>query len=196
MKTLFTLEDHYNFIDDCIKASPKEVVISTFGIWAGFKFDGQSVSDNIMPYTRTVLDKLRSVPKVRVLVSTSSYTSCRGFAPCMDCELKYFQSMLRLLSHVEAYNCFEWRHASDTHLKLMIFIYSNNVKAAVIGGRNFTNSQWADLTFGIGNITRIDEIKSHFDEVWNNSPLITNSLIEKLLADNNISANSIKLMGV
>jgi hypothetical protein len=195
MKIMLTLAQHNDFIVECLAGKPDSVFVTTYGIWAGYNFEGKdAVSADKMPFTRKILDGFRAVKDVRMLVSIPSYASCKGLERCLNCESKYVQSLFRLQSHADAFPAFQWRLVTDSHIKAIVFTYKGGHKIAVVGGRNFTNSQWADITFGIGTPAQIAPMEAHAQEMWIKGLPISNDVIGEIIQANEISSQAMEFI--
>lgn len=181
---LTTLDSFYDAIYKCIEEKPKRVLLSSFGIYAGILDDGRDVHSWGGKYknrVHDVLDKLEKISEVNILVSMSPYRSCKGKdAFCKDCFETYGKQVTRLLKHVEKWHNFKWRFQNDSHFKTIIFVYDNNVKA-VVGGRNFTNSDWADINWQIDG-QDANKLVPYFEDLWKNSSDITETALAETLA--------------
>ncbi len=167
--------DHYGFIKQCIKDKPEHVLISTFGIYAGVTYDGRDTTEWGSSYsleTREIIDVLKDIDTVRFLVGVSDYRSCRGKLRCKDCERTYAQSLLRLGFHAEKFPWIEWKISTELHLKCSLFFYdmdcSSDKAKGIAGGRNFTNSSWADITFEL-TTEQIEQLHTHVAGLWDES---------------------------
>jgi len=195
MNLFLTNEEHFGFINKCLDENPKKVLISTFGIWAGFTHDGQDSAtwkNKAKTNTRLVLDRMHDVPSVQMLISMGPYKSCKGKEQCLACEAQYAKSVFRLIEHEKAYPNFRWRMTFSSHLKCMLFFYPSKC-VGISGGRNFTDSEWADLSFEIDQ-DNILKIGTHVVGIWKTATPITNDAMSGVLESQGISMDGIKLL--
>jgi len=144
--------DHSQFLFDRVHEKPSHVLIASFGIYAGITYAGQDVTkwgEQYRTATRDLMEIMRGLPDVRMLIGVADYKSCKGKSTrCTDCEVEYVRAFMRLVNHAELFPEFKWRISTELHLKCSLFFYDKPARAAgVAGGRNFTDSSWADVTF-------------------------------------------------
>jgi hypothetical protein len=166
------------------------VLISTFGIYAGFTADGQDSTGWGPKYqldTRDLLEMMREIADVRLLVGVSEYKSCRGDIACKDCETQYVRQMVRLHSHADAFPEFRWRFTTELHLKCVLFQNGQSF-AGVAGGRNFSDSKWADVTFELNKKNAV-ELSRFWVDLWRRSTDINNETIDEFLQKQKVSAD-------
>lgn len=154
-----TTENCYDQLYKWLEEKPAVVQISTFGIYAGILDTGKDmheVGGKYTSQTHKLLDKLHSIEglTVHILVGVSQYKSCKdkGKTHCEDCYVTYGKQFTRLLKHVEKWPNFKWRFGEELHLKCTIFSYGDDEgnlshRRVLGGGRNLTDSDWADITF-------------------------------------------------
>ena len=192
--------DHYGFINQCIDDDPKHTIISTFGIYAGITYDGRDTSEWGSSYsleTRDIINRLQKIDNVRFLIGVAEYRSCKSGRSnyCIDCEQQYIRTLLRLVFHAEKFPEFEWRITHNLHLKCCLFFYDQDcdpVQAkGVAGGRNFTNSDWADVTFEL-QPDQIKELHDYTHDLWEEALPATDDSINLILESQKISDKSIK----
>lgn len=191
MKLLFSNEDHFEFLRNCVKANPNRVRIATFGLYAGITADDIDWSNKYPSEVRNFLESLRSIQSVRVLVGNQEYKSCKGKAIiCSDCERKYVMDLIRLVNHAEKFPEFKWRISSACHIKCALFTYDDYELRGVTGGRNLTNSTWADVSVELDKMSNM-RLEEHFDEVWKNSLILNNDRIGQIMEEQEISPKTI-----
>jgi hypothetical protein len=169
---------HNNFLLKEIAKSPNSVSISTFGIYLGITYDGSDTSNWGHKYIcecREVADALESIKNVNILVGVSDYTSCKGKIRCLDCEATYSKSMIRILNHVSFFPKFNWKMSRNIHLKCFLFDFDDH-SSCVSGGRNFTGSNWCDLTFPLSE-DDCNIVKDHYRHYWDNAVEIDSDAI-------------------
>lgn len=199
MRLLLTLEDHFKFLNECVRAKPNKVRVATFGLWAGIMPDGRDSrewGEKFRSETREFLEALREVPghggKVRMLVGNYEYKSCKGKnTTCTDCEKQYVMGLVRLINHAEKFPEFKWRVNKGSHVKCALFYYDNGDVKGVAGGRNMTDSSWADVTVELDkmSILRLDD---HFDGIWKESHLLNNDRIGTIMEEQGISEKTVQ----
>ena len=67
MKMFLGQEEHAEYLSRCVADSPKSILISSFGIYAGITYSGQDTTEWGEKYkleTRTLMEKIRSLPHV------------------------------------------------------------------------------------------------------------------------------------
>lgn len=192
MQLLYDLNDYYDHLFGLVSKKPISVSIATYGIWAGLRADGSDMCEKGSQYrskTRDLLDALQQTRDVRLLVSTSSYSSCRGYHVCYDCERRFVAQLFRLLSHVDKFSNYQWRMLHGCHLKCSLFTYVDDA-CGIAGGRNFTDSDWADLSLTL-DVLGTYEILGHFNQLWTKATPITNQTISAVLSEERISQTAI-----
>jgi hypothetical protein len=179
---------HSQFLLECVEENPQNVLFSSYGLYAGITYDDRDTNDFGDQYitdTMKILNALQNIAKngskVRFLVGVSSYMSCKGKMACVDCEKKYARSLIRLMNHVDRFPEINWKITTDFHMKAYLFFYKDKVKG-VSGGRNFTDSDWSDVTFELGN-DQIKNLYRHVQEAWDAArPAIDDTVA--VIADN------------
>jgi hypothetical protein len=193
MKMFITPEEHSQYHFERVADKPKTVIISTFGIYCGITYSGQDTTqwgDKYRLATRDLMEAMRGIPDVRMLIGVANYKSCRNKQQCLDCEKQYVQQLVRLVFHAELFPEFQWRVTTELHLKCSIFLYPDKPKKinGIAGGRNFTDSKWADITFELSE-TQIKTVYNHVKEQWNKAVEITDDAVAEIFRQQNISAN-------
>jgi hypothetical protein len=197
MQMFLTQSEHSGFLFDCVARRPDKVLISTFGIYAGITYSGQDTTQWGEKYrlaTRDLLESLRAKgkhrPKVQMMVGVAEYKGCKGEKYCKDCEIQYAKGLIRLVYHAEIFPDFEWRVSTQLHLKCAIFYYKAGPPRGVAGGRNFTDSDWADVTMELSD-DQTAILAEHTIELWNNSPELNDKTIGVILDQQQISSKTI-----
>lgn len=198
MRMFIPNAEHYQFLNDCVDANPEHVMISTFGIYAGLTYDGRDSTewgDGYSLETRDLITKLQKLDNVRFLVGVAHYKSCKNKLPCLDCEKQYVRSLFRLIFHADKFPEFEWRITTELHLKCSLFFYDQDcdpkLAKGVAGGRNFTNSSWADVTFELES-KQIAELHDYTGDLWEESLPATDESVSTILEQQQISEKGIK----
>ncbi len=196
--TMFLDNDaHYGFMQECIKMNPKKTVMSTYGIYAGVLFDTRDTTkfgdkSKYGLYTRDILDELVNFDDVSILVGISTYKSCKpNNARCIDCETNYAKQLIRIVNHAETFPSIKWKMTNELHLKCSLFFYDDMTPLGVAGGRNFTNSDWADITFELAE-KQIETLNEYFQTLWNVSRDVDDDTCGAILKENMISEKAIE----
>lgn len=180
---------HFSYLFEQVANKPSEVFISTFGIYCGITHDGRDTTQWGAKYklaSRDLLEALRPTPaKVKILVGAGTYRSCKGKLACLDCEKTYFQGLIRLVNHADLFPEFQWRVTTELHLKCALFSYGKTV-TGVAGGRNFTDSNWSDVTFELASGQIVDLFK-HVKDQWKLAKTLDDAAISNILVQQNIS---------
>lgn len=186
-------EDHYQYLRDSIALNPAHVIISTYGVYAGITHDGQDITQLGEKYkknTKDILDMLKG-HDVRILVGVSNYKSCKTKGQCIDCEKQYAKMILRTAEHASFFNHVKWKITTELHLKCYLFFYNDKTVRGLAGGRNFTDSEWADISFEL-NLNQIKTLYGHTKKLWDSAQSITDSAISDLLISQGISEEGVQ----
>lgn len=187
--------EHVEYLFDKLREGPRQVLISSFGVYAGFTYDGRDTTEWGKKYalaTRDMLEEMRGIQGVRMLIGVAKYRSCKGFTYCRDCEINYVRQLFRVAFHAEHFPEFQWRICTELHLKCALFFYDNHIEG-VAGGRNFTDSSWADVTV---ELTRqyARRLANHTMELWNRSWPVGEEAINKILESEGISNSTLRFL--
>jgi len=179
----FTTEECYKELYTWLKAKPTSIQIGTFGIYAGILDTGKSMHEIGGKYassTHKLLDEFcKSQTKIDILVGVAPYRSCKGKEHCEDCYKTYGKQIMRLLKHAENWPKCTWRFKEELHLKCTIFNYLDNSKNRILGGgRNFTDSDWADISFELPK-DLTEPIQKYFTEQWDKGLPVTEENLTK-----------------
>lgn len=182
-----TLQEYYDYLYECIDDQPQEIRISTFGIYAGILDTGKSMHSIGGKYLSKVHNFLDAVEektdRVKILVGLPMYRSCKGkHEVCKHCITSYAKIYSRLAKHQENWPSFQWRFHGELHLKCAIFDYDNNKARTIVGGRNFTDSDWADISFALQQ-KQIPRLKKFYDNLWKQSEEVTDENLSNFLED-------------
>lgn len=181
-------EDHNQFLTDCVTKDPDRVFISTFGMYLGITYDGRDTTEWGEEYalaTRDLAESMRSLPDVNILVGVANYRSCKNKITCIDCEKQYVRTLLRHVNHAELFPEFTWKMTTDLHLKSFLFYWGED-KIGVTGGRNFTDSDWTDVSVVI-TADQISQIEKLAEPVWEEAYDITDTNAGKIFEEQEIS---------
>lgn len=204
MRLLFDLADHYNFLNNCVEEKPTAIRLGTYGLYAGIMPDGRDSRDWGAKYrseTRELLEKIKTTDaKVKILVGQYEHKSCKGKSVvCSDCERKYVLDLVRLMNHAEAFSGFKWRISTGIHLKCAIFTYPESNPSAIrgqVGGRNLTDSQWADVSVELDKMSCI-RVQEKFDELWEDALILNADRIGRIMEEQQIAQSTIdKIMSM
>lgn len=185
--------DHSKFLFDRVAEVPDHTIISSFGIYAGITYNGNDTTEWGEKYrlaTRDLLETMRKLPDVKMLIGVADYRSCKNKDYCRDCEINYAKGLLRLAFHAELFPEFKWRVSTQLHLKCALFFYGNEIKG-VAGGRNFTDSNWADVTIEL-NDEYCRELAKHTIDLWKSSPKLNDDAVAQILDDQGISKKTLQ----
>lgn len=183
-----TTDECYEELYKWLEQNPTLVQISSFGIYAGIVDSGKDIHKIGGKYTsstHTFLDKLAETNvKTQILIGVAAYTSCKeDKSQCKDCFKKYSKNMMRLLKHVENWPNFEWRFREELHLKCTIFNYKDAKKDRILGGgRNLTDSNWADISFEPPR-ELVPDLKEYFINQWNVSTPVTEEKLAEYVTE-------------
>jgi hypothetical protein len=197
MQMFVDFESHAKFLKEMIEAGPEEVVISSFGIYAGITHTSQDTTlwgEKYALESRNLLDQLREVPNTKIVIGLTEYASCMEKKRCLDCEAKYAKQVMRVSNHAVAFPELQWRMTTKLHLKCVLAFYSDSAKG-VAGGRNFSDSEWTDATFELME-QQIPVLKEHALGVWDKAVVMNDANVAKLLEEQGVSDEGIaKLLG-
>lgn len=196
---LLDSDAYYEYLSGCARRSPKAVALATFGLYAGILTDGRDTRDWGPRYksrTRDIMELMRSVPDVRILIGLYPYRSCKGKQVCHNCESQFVRQFLRLLEHADHFPTFNWRVNLESHIKCVLFTYAQSLDssaelAGVAGGRNFTDSNWADVSFTL-EPQAIQQLSSHYDELWEAAWPLTNAAADEFIRQEGISEKGVQ----
>jgi len=188
MKLLLEHDDHSRYLSDRVAEKPQKVLITSFGIYAGITYNGQDSTtwgDKYRLATRDLMEAMRTIPEVKILIGVAEYKSCKNKNYCIDCEKQYVKNLLRLVFHTELFPEFEWRVSTDLHLKCALFYYDDIIQG-VAGGRNLTDSNWADITVVLDKKHAM-ELSQHSLNLWDKSSKLTDAAITDIFKSQHIS---------
>jgi len=195
MKMFMNDDGHFDYLMECLDSKPKHILFSSYGLYAGISYDDRDTNEFGNQYVTRTMQVLKKMQKlvdtnIRFLVGVSSYKSCKGKEPCIDCEKQYARGLLRVMNHVTRFPEFDWRITTEHHLKAYLFFYDNEIRG-VGGGRNFTNSSWADATFEL-NKAQIKQLYKHVQSEWDRGVKATNSAIATILEEQGVSPEGLE----
>ncbi len=194
MRLLLSNEDHFKFLNECVDQGPEKVLIATYGLYAGIQPNGDDSREWGEKYrseTRELLERMRGIKDVRILVGNYEYKSCKGKkTSCEDCEKQYVLGLVRHINHAEKFPEFKWRISSGSHIKCALFTYGNEIRGAA-GGRNLTDSSWADVTVELDKMSSM-RLFQHFVGVWKQATLLNNDRISEVMEQQGISEKTVQ----
>lgn len=189
MEMLIDYDQYLDYLNSCLDPTPLEARIASFGFFAAINYDGQDMEkwgEKYKSRLRPFLTELEKCPTVKMLIGVHEYESCKGRnEACTSCEIKYVKALFRLLSHSEHFEHFEWRLSRALHLKFALFRSTAGLKG-VAGGRNFTGSEWADVSIPLESF-QITQMTGQFDLVWRDAKPVNNETIDDLMTEFRIS---------
>lgn len=195
MRLLIDPADHFKFMNECVESSPNKVHIASYGIWAGIMPDGRDTRDwNQKKYfseTRELLESLRSTAEVQLLIGLYEFKSCKGKQPCSDCEHKYMLDLFRLMNHVDKFPEFRWKVSSESHVKCCLFHYEDGTQRGVAGGRNLTDSSWADVSVELDKMSVL-RLEGHFSDIWKTGCVPNAKWLDAIVKAQGISESTVK----
>lgn len=196
-RMFFTNQEHFEYLSHLLALQPKQVIISTFGIYASILDDGRDMlprADLDGRLTRNFIESLRSVPEVRMLVGLMKYlTPMPSPRTCLQCESKYVKTHVRLVNHAEKWPNYTWRFAHDHHIKATLCVYDDHIEG-VAGSRNLTGSNWDDLTFEL-TLAQARELHMRLGKVWHTALPIDSPSIQADLERQNVRMESVLQAG-
>lgn len=194
MSELFLSNVSYaKFLHDAIYDKPSRAVFATYGIYAGFSYLGNDTTKKGKGHelmTRELLEMMRDLPDVRFLVGINHYRSCKGFNYCEDCEKSYIRQLFRIMNHADAFPTINWRISTELHLKCCLFDYDNMQSRGISGGRNFTDSKWADVSIELEQ-QNIEKLHEFVDDLWGKSRDITADTVSEILREEEICESNL-----
>lgn len=195
MKLIHDNSKHNQYLIKLANNAPDKIMISTFGVYCGITKNAVDVTTEY-GYTCATRDIIEAMTinctNINILVGISKYTSCKGDFRCHDCENKYIETIIRYLNHVEYFPMINWKYSLKSHIKAYLFYYKN-ASCGLVGGRNFTNSEWDDISVTINGETFI-EISDYLDKAWDEAhPLVVDSAdsLYDICLKNGISSKTI-----
>ncbi len=192
MRLLIKNDDHYSYLNDCVALRPNKVMITSYGVFAGILADGRDMSEwGKRFHTRDLLEAMADIETVQILVGVYEYKSCKSKQDCLDCEQKYVFDLIRHLNHADKFPHFQWRVTTRSHAKCVLFTYPDDTLRGVAGGRNFTNSDWADVSVELDKMSAL-RLEQHVTEMWQAAKPLTGPSLSEIMVDQGISAKTIE----
>lgn len=145
---ILTYDEYAQAIEGKLADKPTSVWIATFGFQGGI-----SVCGTVVPRSNTFryLTRLNTITTgSRILVGIGGRNK--------------FQSV-KIQNAAEHWRKLSFRTREDSHLKCWIFFYDGKPGAALAGGRNLGDSNWADASFWL-NKTEIRNLVRFYEKLW------------------------------
>ena len=189
MQLLLDSKSHHDWIKEHIARKPNKVIITTFGIWAGILANGQDTQTWGNKYKLETSEILQYLSDnsiaTNIIVGIGDYKSCKKDDVCLDCEKTYVESAIRLGNHAQAFPLLKWRFSTNLHIKTTLMVFGDHLQG-IVGGRNFTNSNWEDCTVVLDQ-ENCKTLLEYSVDLWRQSKNISDSEISKLLEKQGIS---------
>tara|TARA_Y100000034_G_scaffold122952_1_gene169084 strand:+ start:328 stop:846 length:519 start_codon:yes stop_codon:yes gene_type:complete len=123
------------------------VLFSSYGIYAGISHTGDNTA-KMYGFTQThqkILDESNNGKKIIFLLSESDPVICKP--DCPDCIAASKKRDDRMMAHTATWPEVSWNLTRDHHLKAVIIRKKDGTLTGFSGGRNFTTSEWRDVSF-------------------------------------------------
>jgi len=173
MKLIWNLEDYYKALNECLKDSPTNIWISTFGIYAGITKDNKDVRKDYgkVNLTGEFLSKInRAKIECNLICGLPILTYCDN-KKCKDCETKWEEAITRYSYTKERFPNINWKFAAELHFKCVVFQYADKPTIAFTGGRNLTDSGWDDMSIQLDKEDG-DKLLSTVVDVWKSKEVL------------------------
>lgn len=167
MKILESSDDYIKEFNEIIDENPSWIYISTFGMYLGISVDENGkVNDWQSKYPkpiRTAIDKIieKSIP-CKIITGEVGRELCVKDCPhCIKANEKLYQ---RLLAHIDIF------HKDNLSLMVKVDYHQKMIvsdKRYIIGGRNLSESSYADLSFSGTDQETIKSLKEIFERQFN-----------------------------
>jgi len=158
MKILHNEKEYFKEIILQSKKS-KVVYVSTFGLWAGIMADGREIKAT---NSSLALEHLAH-KKTFFVVGKPSYIPCKK-GGCKDCLKKHEEQLGRIGTTLRKFHI-PFKISDSYHAKYCLF--DNGV--SLIGGMNFSSSNWTDYMFVSKDKSLRKELLAAFKEAWNSA---------------------------
>ena len=116
--------------------SSKNILISTFGLWAGIMSSGYEVKFDIA--SKKALEVL-SDKDTKFIIGKPVYMPCVK-AGCSHCKAKFEEQTARIATTMETFGITKYKIVDGYHAKY--YLFDNGT--SIIGGMNFSSSSWTD----------------------------------------------------
>lgn len=187
MKIISDLQEHYDLIEKLLDTKPDEVFVSSYGLYAGILEDGTDLNIIGPKYKTRSVDVLTKMAQTnsKIIIGITDFKACNTLCP--DCELKYIRGLLRIQAHANKFPQIKFKMTRHNHLKC--FIVKKGTKyLGITGGRNLSDSSWADISFFIENEDCL-KILDIATKIYDKGLATTDESICQLLREQGIEAN-------
>lgn len=147
--------DHEKFWQDVLfeiqKTDTDMVLVSSYGLYAGISDTGVNTDqkyhfDSVL---QKILNESLNVRKFVFLLSESEFFECTP--NCPHCKEKQEKKENRSFAHARHWPKISWHMTVGHHLKAVIVVKKDKSLVAWTGGRNFTSSNWQDLSLRLND---------------------------------------------
>lgn len=144
-----------------------EILVSTYGVYASILADGRIPATWGAKYHNPAYEFLNQCRgrNTTILVGVADYFTCHDDkSDCEHCVAKHQKTSVRHMKHVEHWKEFTWKFVRENHFKLVAFRSGDNW-IAIIGGRNFSGSDWFDCSYMVSG-SAAKSMVSVFQQTW------------------------------
>ena len=139
---LFKIEETLEYMEK-ISKDADEILISSFGIWAGIK--PEVVYDFAVVFK--FMEKMRKNKNVSILIGKPTLIHCNK-TYCMDCVTQNKVAIERINSHAKYWPMFQWFLSDQVHIKAFL-VRHKEVWSGIAGSRNLSGSKWKECMFSL-----------------------------------------------
>jgi hypothetical protein len=167
MKILSDWEDYLEFANSMLDKGPKFLCISSFGFYANITSEDKDTSEWGEKYTNTVRKIVDRAIEMKIPTSILVGVSFNECKPgCTDCRRTNIKKHNYLAHHKKRFKekGVKIKMVTKHHMKMFL-----TDTQAIIGGMNFTESNWFDMSVGmdyIDNPALIEDFQWRFKEAW------------------------------
>lgn len=176
MNILPTNEDYFNKLHELSDKSDS-ICLCTYGIYAGIMPDGRDLSRR---YQNMVHEFFDSIIDKRVVIVVGLYPFMPCCDNCTDCIESHVKNLLRLLCTAEKWPSFKWMFSETMHAKYCLFSNKNQFNGAIVGSRNLSDSQYADVSF-YSDDSKLKNLYAHFRQLCLDSKDVTSDNISPII---------------
>ncbi len=124
----------------------ESMIISSYGMYAGISDTGENTAERYN-FDKTI-QQILDVSKHKKVVFLLSDTEAQPCMPgCVHCIAKNQKKTRRNEAHINHWPNVSWFITQDHHLKTILFKKKDGTVLGFSGGRNFSNSDWEDVSF-------------------------------------------------
>lgn len=161
-------------------------IITSFGVFASIGFNGD-ISNQFPSAEHTFLKTVADHPDLSMIVGIHNYYSPQPSyidgGNCRHCLSAHARRVLRIETHRELFPNIKWRLLRGLHSKVAVF-WSDNMTMAIIGSRNFTNSQSIEVAMLTQDAAQTENLKNYVIDLRDQSTEVElGSLINYLIED-------------